>query len=336
MSATLKSISEAISISVSTVSRVLNGKAKEYRISEKTVQLVKSEAGKQNFRPNQIASSLRTKKTNTIGLIIPDISNNYFAAISRAVELEAREHGYAIILSDSLGSVEKEKEILELMKSRNVDGMLVVPAGSESKHLKAENKETPIILLDRYLQGSGLPYVSSDNKAGSFEAVTELIRCGHQKIACLQGLKDSSTCTERLSGYLEALESGKIKVDKKLISGDDFTYEDGYKSTLKILTSSPGVTAIFAMGNLNALGAMEAIKEKKLKIGKDISLICFDDQPYFSHLSTPLSAVAQQTESIGREAVTLLCQTITDGKPDRKKILLKTNMIKRQSVTKIT
>ncbi|MCM8527649.1 MAG: LacI family transcriptional regulator, partial [Lentisphaeraceae bacterium] len=175
MNATLKSISEAIDISASTVSRVLNGKAKEYRISEKTVKLVKAEAERQNFRPNQIASSLRTKKTNTLGLIIPDISNNYFAAISRAVELEARENGYAIILSDSMGSVEKEIEILALMKSRNVDGLLVVPAGSKSKHLKAENKKTPIVLLDRCLKGSGLPYVSSDNKSGSFEAVSELI-----------------------------------------------------------------------------------------------------------------------------------------------------------------
>mgnify|MGYP006081617425 CR=1 FL=1 len=334
--ATLKSISATLGMAPSTVSRVLNGKAKEYRISEPTAKKVKEEADRVGFSPNQIASSLRLQKTNTMGLVIPDISNNYFATIARALENEARKAGYSIILCDSQGQTELERDAIRLLRGRNIDGLIVAPVGNDAEHLSAfKESGTPIVLVDRYFKEVSIPSVSSDNFQGAYDAVSYMIKHGHTKIGFIQGISEATVNSDRLNGYTKALEDNSIEVQTSYIRGDAFTVESGYQATKQLLEDHADVTAFFAMSNLITLGAMDAIKEKGLEINRDISLISFDDELYFSHLSTPLTAVAQNRTEIGEKAMEILIKLIKDEQVETAETHLPTKLIVRESVRDI-
>ena len=177
----MKDLASELGLSVSVVSRVLNGKANEYRISEKTQVLVQETATKLGFSVNQLARGLRLQKTSTIGLIIPDISNSFFSAIAQSVENAARRRGYSTILCDTENDALVEKQALTLLHDRSVDGFLVAPVGKESDHIQALYKKgVPIVLLDRFFEEVEIPYVTSNNYQGAYDGTAHLIREGHQ------------------------------------------------------------------------------------------------------------------------------------------------------------
>jgi LacI family transcriptional regulator len=331
---TLKSIAGKLGISVSTVSRVLSGKARQYRISQKTEELVQKKADQLGFAPDQIASSLRLKRTRTLGLLIPDISNSYFASVARAVENEARNRGYSIILTDSQENEKIEMESIRLLKSRNVDGLIIAPVGQIGDYLETLHAGgLPIVLIDRYFPQVNLPFVTSDNYKGAFEATDYLIGKGHRKIACIQGLPDTSTNRDRVSGFRDALIKYKIEPDEELITGSDFSENNGYVEAKRLLGNHHNLTAIFSLGNLCAFGVIRALKEEGLTIPGDISLVSFDDHYYSPFLATPLTAVAQQMDKIGQAAVQLFCDQLDNpygGKTSE--ILLSTQLNERSSV----
>lgn len=184
--ATLTSISATLGISISTVSRVLNDRAKKYRISDATVAKIKKEADRVGFALNQIASALRSQKTKTIALVIPGISNGYFAAIAKALGVEATKAGYSLLLFDSLGQEKLEIEAVRLMRSRKVDGLIIAPASANGQHiLDLKESGTPVVLIDRYIKSMALPSVCSDNVEAAYQATFFLITSGHQHIACI-------------------------------------------------------------------------------------------------------------------------------------------------------
>lgn len=331
---TLKSIAEKFGISVSTISRILSGKARQYRISKKTEKLVKDEASRLGFAPNQIASSLRLKKTHTFGLIIPDISNSFFASVARYVENEARKRGYFIILCDSQEDSRNEIESIRLLQSRNVDGLIISPAGHIGDSLKElHDGGLPVVLIDRYFPKLDIPYVTSDNYQGALSATEYLIAKGHHRIACIRGLPRSSTSIDREEGYRDAMKKHGIKTDEALIVGKDFSESNGYIESKMLLQNEQRPTAIFSLGNLPTLGVIRAVGEEGLSIPDDISLISFDDHYYSSFLATPLTTVAQQKREIGQIAVKLLYDQIegTAGKLVEG-VSLPTRLIKRDSV----
>ncbi|MGH9992575.1 MAG: LacI family DNA-binding transcriptional regulator, partial [Nitrososphaera sp.] len=185
----MKLIAERVGVSVPTVSRVLTGKAKQFRISKETAEAINKIAAELNYTPNKLASGLRLKRTQTLGLLIPDISNPFFASIARSIESSARRLGYSIILCDSEESTKLEAESLLLLQSRKVDGLLICPVGQESAHLiSLLEKNVPVVFVDRYFPELKCPYVVSDNAKGAFEATSYLIENGHNAIACIQGL----------------------------------------------------------------------------------------------------------------------------------------------------
>ena len=190
---TLKSLSQKLGFSVTTISRVLNGKAEKYRISKKTADKIKQAAEDLNFTPNSLARGLRLKNTHTLGLVIPDISNPFFASIARSVEREARKCGYSVILCDTEENTNLEVDSVQLLRGRNVEGLIVAPVGQISEHLESVYKSgLPIVTIDRYFPEKDLPFVTSDNYKGAYEAVLYLIENGHRKIACIRGLEKTS------------------------------------------------------------------------------------------------------------------------------------------------
>jgi LacI family transcriptional regulator len=334
---TLESISKHLNLSMSTVSRALNGQSEKYRISKKTTTLILEAAKEFKYEPNQLARGLRLQKTNTIGVIIPDITNPFFSKIVRWIENAARDNGVSILISDSNEKTEFEKSSVQLFANRKIDGMIISPVGEESEHLiNAGNNKIPIVLIDRLFNDLNFPFVGSNNYEGAKEAISYLISNGHKRIGFIQGIRDTSVNQARLKGYKESLTENNIPLDSSLIVGNSFGEENGYIEAKLLLNSSKKITAIFAASNLIALGAIKAISEENLKIPEDISLISFDDQPYSGFLSTPMTTVAQQGKEIGTIAFKLLTDMIQTGKLNNiHKILLPTKLIIRDSVRNI-
>ncbi len=333
-SATLKNIAAQAGVSIPTVSRVLNGKSKHYRISDETQELILKVAKELNYSPNQLARGLRLKHTNTLGYITPDISNPFFSGIARVVEKYARKLGYSIILCDSEESTSIEKESIQLLIDRKIDGLIISPVGQDVEHLKqARNQNIPIVLIDRFFPDLDFPYITSDNYKGAYEATSYLFECGHTRISYIQGLKNTSPNNERINGYKDAHKNFGIDLDESLIVGNNFGEDNGYMEMKLLLKRSNKPTAVFAGSNLISLGALRALSEENLKVPDDISMISFDDQPYSRFLATPMTTVAQSGSQIGQLATKILIDFIeTDKQFDPKGILLPTTLIKRNSV----
>ncbi|MEN6458156.1 MAG: LacI family DNA-binding transcriptional regulator [Thermoguttaceae bacterium] len=333
-SITLKQIADQLGLSVTTVSRALSGQARRYRIGRETEQRVQQLAKSLGFAPNRLALGLRLKRSSTIGVVIPDISNPFFAGIVRQVALRARDSHYSIIVCDSQDSQDIEIESLALLRSHGVEGIVLCPVGQSADHLvQFEGGDLPMVLADRYFPGLQLPYVASDNFHGALEATSYLIANGHRRIACLRGLAGTSPNEDRLHGYQEGLTRHGIPIDNGLIAGDSFLQQNGYLTTKLLLKSARPFTAILAMSNLIALGALRALSEEGFRTPEDMSIISFDDQPYLPHLAAPMTVVSQPSVEIGQLAFKMLLDRI--HQPDgvlQGGVLLPTTLIVRGSV----
>lgn len=336
MAVTLNDIAELAGVSVSTVSRVLNDKAEKYRISAGTEARILEAAKKLNYRPNQIARGLRLKKTNTVGIIAPDVSNPFFAYIIKRVQNIAHNLGYSVVVCNTDENLEQEVEHVNVLYRNRVDGLIAMPVGQEYDHY-AEwfERGHPLVLLDRCFDALDASSVVVDNYAGSSEAVEHLIRHGHRRIAIIQGLPGTYTNNERLRGYRDELQKHGIPYDASLVVGGDFREENGYMETKLLLTSSDPPTAIFATSDLITLGALKAIDEEGLEIPADVSLIMFDDFDFAPYLKCPITAVRQPKEMMGEMAVKLLVEELKGERKAGKRVVLKTELIVRSSVAQL-
>ena len=333
---TIQFIASNLGISVTTVSRVLNGLGLQYRISKETIELVTTTAKKLNYRPNNIAKGLRLKRSSSIGLIIPDITNSWFAQLAMGIENEARKHHYNVFLCNSNDDIEIEKKIVSLLQNWMVDGIIIAPIGLESEHLlKVSNRGIPVVLIDRFFEDINLPYISSNDYKGALEANQFLIDNGHKKIACIQGLIGTSCNNQRLEGYKNALKKNNITFDPALVMGSDFGYNNGYAFGKKLIKNLPKskITAIFSMGNQITLGLLKAFKEEGLTIPGDISVISFDEQIYSELLSTPMTTVSHMNENSGGITFKMLYDQIDKTNSALpKNIILRSKLIIRDSV----
>lgn len=325
---TIKEIAELLNISGSTVSRVLSGKSKKYRISSNTERLVKETATKYNYRPNQVARNLRLQQSNTIGLVIPDISNPFFCNLALKIETELRARGKLILLCDTHDDSELEKESIQLLIDRQVDGLLVAPVGLKGDHLLHLSK--PLIIIDRYFEDLDIPYVSTNNLVSSYEATQLLINNNHTNICCIQGLENTMSNKKRIDGYLKAMRESSNTENFINIIGSDFTIQNGYESTLTLIEDNNVPTAIYSLSNQITLGVLKALKEHKLQVPNDVSVVSFDDQPYFELTEPSITSVRQPVEAIGIEAVNSLFNLIDNQQSVSK--LVEAELIHRASV----
>lgn len=334
MPATLNDIAKKSGVSVSTISRVLNGKAEKARIAEETARLVLKTAEELNYRPNQLARGLRLKKTHTIGLLVPDISNPFFAYITRSVQRAAHKLGYSLIVCDTDDNLEFEEEHLRLLISKGTDGLLIMPIGQKYEHIKsAISKDLPMVLMDRSFDELNTNCVVVDNYAGAYKAVEHLITFGHTRIAIIQGLPNTNTNNARVRGYKDALAKHNISVDENLIVGNDYRKENGYIETKFLLNLANPPTAVFTTSDLIMLGALQALSEEKHRIPEDVSIVSFDDIDFAPYLLAPLTTVRQPKEIMGEIAVKLLVEDIkSGGKREKSKIVLQPQLIIRKSV----
>ena len=321
-------------LSITTVSRVLNGKAEQYRIGKKSQEKVMSVANALNYTPNQFAVNLKSGRSRTVALVVPSLNNPFFARIVCYINKEIRKLNYLTIIIDSDENPDIEKTELRQLISRNIEGLIIVPCGNNGGHLlKLHEQGLPVVCIDRYIEGLDISYVSTDNYYGAFRATTVLIENGHKKIACLQGVQQSTPNRLRVKGYIDAMR--KAGIFETYVAGDDFSVQNGYLETKLLMKKKNRPTAIFSLSNPIAMGCMKAFKEENINVPDDISLITFDDHPYLDYLSTPLTCIAQPIADISKIAVKFLFSKIENNEIPTKQILIKPEIKLKESIRRI-
>lgn len=335
--ATLRSIADELGISVTTVSRALNGKSQQYRIAAETEKNVLEAANRLDFSPNLLARGLRLKATQIVGLLVPDIANPFFSRIARSVTEAAQAQGYSVLLCDSRDQTDIETDELEVLRARSVEGLVICPVGTSHGHLESLRRSNlPAVMLDRILPDLEMPAVSCDNVAAARIGVDHLLQNGHRHVAYLQGLLGTSPNQDRIEGYRQSLKAHKIPYDERLVLGTGFSQTSGYEATRQLLSALPKVTAIFSASNQCALGALRAIAEAGKRVPDDISIVTFDDIANVEFMSTPITSVAQPVEEMGRVAADLLFEQITTRtRPQKPPVLFPAELIVRNSVRKL-
>ncbi len=318
-------------MSITSVSRVLNGKADKYRIAKKSQDLIMEAAERLNYVPNFSAANLRSGKSKTIALTIPSLNNPFFAYLASEINLSLRKEGFVTILSDTFENNEDEKSILRNLLKRNVEGLILIPSGNDYEHiLELQKSGLPIVCVDRYYEDLNLPYVTTNNFKGAFRATEYLIESGHENILCIQGVVKSEPNKERIRGYKEAMFQAGLKNIR--VSGNDFSIQNGYLETKLAINSPKRPTAIFTLSNTIAMGSLKAILEEELSIPDDISLITYDDHPYLDFLITPLSCVEQPRADIANMTVKILMSMLSDSEFEVSQVKLDPNLKLRDSV----
>lgn len=330
---TISLIAAESGYSISTCSRVLSGKEGKSRIPADTAEKIKDVADKLGYARYSFAQNLRMNSTRTIGLVVPGLANPYFASIASVVISQARELGYNTIVSDTMDQPGLQNEVVSTLASRNVDGLVVVPSGSDSAFLeRIDEKHVPIILLDRYFHKTKLPYVATNNYKGGYEGTSILIKNGHRRIACVRGLPQATTTMDRIAGYKDAMTEAGLAGEINIV-GNDYTIQNGYLESKLLLCSPKRPTAIFALSNTIGLGVIEAAREADLVIPRDLSLVGFDNNTYLDYLNPPITRICQRVEEMGKMAVKLLYDRIRHGRHVRNQIELSTEVIIRESVS---
>jgi LacI family transcriptional regulator len=309
----IKKIQELTGFSYSTISRVLNGKAKEFRISGETCGAILKAAEEINYRPNILARSLRLRKTMTIGLTVPDIQNPFFGELAWRIEKLLREHGYSTILCNTNEIPENEEFYLKVLVDRQVDGIIIAPIHTkEWNELEDIRRETSVVLIDRIFYETDLPWVTSANTEAAEALTTELIKLGYSRIAYLGGTPGTYINSARFKGYQNALRINNLALDHDIILFKGYSPEAGEEMMQALLERAPDIQALFCVNNLVFLGALKIIQKHEMKSDRYIMIGAFDIARYCGIFKRPLLCANQDLQKLADAAVSLLLDKIND------------------------
>jgi LacI family transcriptional regulator len=331
MAITLREVAKLAGVSAMTVSRVINNAAGVRTETKRRVEEVIAEL---DYVPNRVARGLTSSKTGIFGLIVPDVVNPFFTLVVRGAETVARRAGYRVLLCNSEADLALERQYIDDMISHRIEGLLIAPVGDRSRTslLPLVRRGFPFVLIDRSVARLDCDLVQADSMAGAREMVEHLIDVGHRRIAFIMGTDDMSTSRERLQGYREALAAGGIDFVPELVFVTTVDRIGGYRAMQQVLRIERRPSAVFAVNNMTALGAMQAIREEALTVPEDIALVCFDDVEHLAVLSPFLTVMDQPADAFGTIAVQLLLERIAGQAGDRPRVVrMKPNLILRES-----
>lgn len=338
MKATIKSIAKACNMSITSVSLVLNGKPN--RISEASRALIQETAEKMNYRPNQLAVGLVKGRTRTIGLILSDISNIFLSEIAKTIEQEVKKFDYTVIFGSTGDSGSRALAYIREFVSKNVDGILYLhPSCTTQEEERAlcetiAKAEIPFVMLDNDLaEMEGVQRCVLDNEKGGYMATEHLLKLGHTRIGSLLGPTGQCSVRNRLAGYKRALQDWNIPYDEGLIYKGDFTLESGLQAMPYFLDK--GVTAIFSYNDMMAYGLYLYARQQGIRIGKDVSVIGFDDIFVDDLLEVPLTTIRQPRTVIAKKAVRMLLAMIEDEAGALAPVVYQPELVLRQSTSRL-
>jgi LacI family transcriptional regulator len=326
---TVHDVAKLAGVSPITVSRVINNSGYISAATRDRVETVIKEIG---YVPNTLARGLRSKRTNTLALVVTDITNPYFTSMARGVEDVAGASNYAVIYCNTDESETKEEKYANILAQRQVDGVLLVPACGNAKIINfLESNNISVVVLDRRVSGVNTDFVRADSENGANRLIKLLIGLGHERIAVITGPKKVSTAVDRVKGYRQALVDAGLK-ENELVYYGSFTQQSGYDFTKQAMLQSPRPTAIFAANNFILIGVVKALRELQLKVPEDISVVGFDDFPESMLVKPFFTAVLQPAYEMGRLAAELLLKRISgELSGECQKIILPTEIIERES-----
>jgi LacI family transcriptional regulator len=329
----INDIANELGVAKSTVSFILNGKAKEKRISDELTERVLKFVKEKGYQPNQLAKSLSTGKTKMICLMVEKISDYFFSHIAFHLEALAYKNGYKIIYCSTENDPEKTRQLISLLRARYVDGYIITPpVGIESEIKALINDNLPVVLFDRYLPDIPTDYVGLNNYKGTYDAIEFLVNTGAKKIALVTLASDQTQMVERQSGYLAALKKHELAPSLLKVSFENDT-ETTVKQCVQFIKDNPGTDAIVFATNYLALSGIKAVNELGLEIPKDISIIAFDDHDVFNIYNPSISAIAQPLDEMAKQLFKTLLDKLENKVrlKDLSKVIIQPELILRGS-----
>lgn len=332
MAASIKDVAREAGVSIATVSRVIN---KVDVVNKETKEKVEKAIKKLNYRPNIVARSLKTRRTETIGILVPDISNQFYPEVVRGAEDVANIYDYNIILCNSDSDLDKEKEYIRVLKEKMVDGMLYMSSSLDDEIISLIDEiQMKTVLIETKAPGNKFPSVTIDNIKAAYDATKYLIDKGNKKIAYIGIKKDKSNAVSlRYDGYLRALKENDIELDKKITYFDGMKVSDGYNGVNVILESSE-IDSVFCASDEIAMGAINALRDKGIKVPEDIDVIGFNDIDLASIFYPKITTISQPMYDMGSVGMRMLIKNINKKPLDEDQYLLNYHLVERDSVKK--
>lgn len=323
---TIKDVAKRAGVATSTVSYVLNNNKK---LKPETVERVLAAVEELGYRPNLIARSLKTRKTATIGIIVPDIANAFFTEIIRGIEDISEKNDHSVILCNTYEDMDKEEKYLNILLNRDIDGLIFVGTGKNPRIL-SNIRNVPIVVVDRRI-GDSFPSVMVNNEKGGYLAASHLLKRKKEEILLLSGPLAINTYFERLNGYLKAVKEAGMHRNELLIYECEVSYDGGQKTMEDILNHSIHFGSIFAANDLIALGAYNTLMNNGIRIPADLPLVGFDDIPT-AHIITPgLTTVRQPTYRIGSKAAEILFRHVNGESKEIEHLVLEPELVVRET-----
>ena len=312
MAATMKDIARLTGLGLATISSYFNGG----NVREKNRIKIEEAIEELHYEVNEVARGLKTNATKTVGVVIPELNNVFCAEIISGMEDILRSHGYAAIVCDCRTDKDLEREAVDFLTRKRVDGIINMPVDMTGSHLK-EFKKTgkPIVLIDRMIQNLACDCVLVDNEAAAEKAVTMLVEQEHRKIGLIGGPDEVFTARQRMLGYMKALQKRGIAIDEKLICHGDYTIQGGVQAFETLVKENPDMTAVFVANYEMTMGAVIGLNEMGLSMPDDISMIGFDNLPFARACRPSLTIVSQPTEKIARETAQIMLERL-EGKEE--------------------
>lgn len=326
---TIKEVAVRAGVSSATVSHVINGTRYVSEAVKEKVNLAMLELG---YRPNALAGSLRSGVSHTLGMIIPDSANPFFAEIGHSIETTAFDAGYSVILCNTENDFKKETSYIDVLMKKQVDGMIFIATGERGDSVeKLVRMDFPVVVMDRDFPELGMDVVLADNRQGGYLATQHLISLGHKRIGCIAGPSNITASAARVIGYQMALQENGIIVDPNLIINGNFHPESGWKVAHTLLNRENRPTAIFACNDLMGIGVIRAATELGLSVPKDLAVIGYDDIELASYAVPPLSTIKQPKIEMGLTALRFLLNRIQEKKIPPQYTILPVTLVVRSS-----
>lgn len=334
---TIKDIAKKAGVSVTTVSRALNGYSDVSEITRKKIAQVAKEL---NYSPNSLARSLVMKRSQTIGLLVSgftkeSVKDNFMVEVLAGVNEYVSGSSYDLILFNTNSSKQREKTYTQLCRERRVDGVIIQGIRTDDPYLKeVVESDIPCVLIDIPLESDHVSHVTTDNVLGAEKAVKHLIHLGHEKIGMINGHEFAFVSRERLQGYQKALDKAGLAFHPEYIADGEFTEEKGKEAAFQLLRNHPEITALFCASDLMAIGAMSVAKELNRQVPVDLSIIGYDDILLASYVSPKLTTIAQNKFGLGYEAARLLIGLL-QHETETHRLVMKTELMERESTAEV-
>ena len=316
--ATIKDVAKRAGVAPITVSRVVNNNG---YVSEEKRQRVEAAILELNYITNALGPSLRSKRTQTLAVVLSDITNPFWTTVARGIEDTANLNGYHLIIGNTDESQEKQNDYLTFLMKKQVDGFLVVPA-SFSPLTLLTNRQIPIVVLDRWIPGEDVDSVRCDSVGGAYQLTQHLLGLGHRRIGVITGRQDHSTALDRVRGARQAVQEAGLDEDTLKVYWGEFTQACGYDYTEQLLQSDSRPTAIFATNNFIAIGVMQRLRERGLDVPGDISVVAFDDLPIAITIDPFFTVAAQPAYEMGKRATQLLLARLAGDVSTKPQVLV--------------